>query len=214
MIGERHPSSHPGLYHRDRGCGDDSGPGPRHWHLAPAGPLRKKACEVPQGRSWEGRGRAAIASSMMRCKTRSIALGDGYEIRFSLYLAGLIVPNAVALEFQAWSEFERAWQGRPNKPPFGTDFATDAIVLALAAMLNFVGGIFAFHKIYGGSGFSGWENSVWSVFVQWLCLTFLVVPVALVAPLVAPLMAPVVGPGVPKSAFLKYGLGVTLVTAI
>ena len=129
------------------------------------------------------------------------------------YLVGLIVLNAVALEFLLWREFETVWVGKLNKPPIESVFESHFINLAFAAMLNFAAGIFAFHKVYGGSGFAGWEHSVWSVFVQWLCLTVLVVPVALVVPLGVALAVPSASSAALKLAFFNYGLPVTLVAA-
>jgi hypothetical protein len=83
----------------------------------------------------------------------------------------LVALNVVADEFQLWREFERAWIGHSNKPPFVADFGGNAIILAAVAASIFIAGLLAVRRVYGTAGNSGWERGAWSAFVQWLCLT-------------------------------------------
>jgi hypothetical protein len=132
------------------------------------------------------------------------------------YLVGLVALNAVAAQFQLWREFERAWIGHSNKPPFAADFfGSNALILAAVAASIFIAGLFAVRRVYGTAGDSDWERSAWSTFVQWLCLTVMVVPVAVcVVPLLAALVNPSIGIGIFMLVLPKFGLLFAVATAI
>jgi hypothetical protein len=131
------------------------------------------------------------------------------------YLVGLVALNVVAAEFQLWRGFERAWIGHSNKPPFAADFGSNALILAAVAASIFIAGLFAVRRVYGTAGDSDWERGAWSTFVQWLCLTVMVVPVAVcVVPLLSALVNPSVGIGLFMLVLPTFGLLVAVTTAI
>lgn len=120
-----------------------------------------------------------------------------------------------AAAFQLWREFERVWTGHPDRPPFAADFGGNAIILAAVAASFFIAGIFAARRVYGTSGNSDRERSIRSAFIEWLCLTLLVVPVALsVIPLLTALIHPSGGIWLLMLVLAKFGLLFAAATAI